>query len=59
MNEYKYIKEQVIVRDNYRNGIINLNVAIDKLIEFGYAYEEAKEFLNKEVKDILIWVEII
>jgi len=54
MNEYKYIKEQVIVRDNYRNGIINLNVAIDKLIEFGYAYEEAKEFLNKEVKDILI-----
>jgi len=59
MNEYKYIKEQVIVRDNYRNGIINLNIAIDKLIEFGYAYEEAKEFLNKEVKDILIWVEII
>ena len=59
MNEYKYIKEQVIVRDNYRNGIINLDIAIDKLMEYGYAYEEAKEFLNKEVKDILIWVEII
>ncbi len=59
MNEYKYIKEQVIVRDNYRNGVINLNIAIDKLMEYGYAYEEAKEFLNKEVKDILIWVEII
>ena len=59
MNEYKYIKEQVIVRDNYRNGVINLNIAIDKLMEYGYAYEEAKEFLNKEVKDILIWVKII
>ena len=59
MNEYKYIKEQVIVRDNYRNGIINLNIAIDKLMEYGYAYGEAKEFLNKEVKEILIWVKII
>jgi len=54
MNEYKYIKEQVIVRDNYRNGIINLDIAIDKLMEYGYAYGEAKEFLNKEVKEILI-----
>ena len=48
MNEYKYIKEQVKIREDYKSNIINLEEGIDKLIELGYSYEEAKEFLTKE-----------
>ena len=53
MNEYKYIKEQVKIREDYKSNIINLEEGIDKLIEIGYSYEEAKKLLNKEVEEML------
>ena len=37
MNEYKYIEEQ----------------GIDKLIELGYSWEEAKKFLTKTTEEML------
>ena len=53
MSEYKYIKEQVEIRESYKSNIINLEEGIDKLIELGYSYEEAEEFLTKEVEEML------
>jgi len=53
VNEYKYIKEQVKIREDYKSNIINLEEGIDKLIEIGYSYEEAKKLLNKEVEEML------
>ena len=47
MNEYKYIREQVEIRDSYRNSVISLEEGIDKLIAIGYSWEEAKKFLTK------------
>jgi len=55
VNNYKYIQEIFKVKDSYVNGFLNLTNAIDRLLEFGYSYEEAKEYLNKE---IIIWVNI-
>ncbi len=49
MNNYKYIQEIFKVKDSYVNGFLNLTNAIDRLLEFGYSYEEAKEYLNKEI----------
>ena len=59
MNEYKYIREQVEIRDSYRNSVISLEEGIDKLIAIGYSWEEAKKFLTKTIEEILVWVEII
>jgi len=56
VNSYKYIGEIFKVKDSYVNGFLNLTNAIDRLLEFGYSYEEAKEYLNKE---IIIWVDIM
>jgi len=53
VSEYKYIKEQVEIRESYKSNIINLEEGIDKLIELGYSYEEAEEFLTKEVEEML------
>tara|TARA_R100000005_G_C4899067_1_gene142142 strand:- start:33 stop:194 length:162 start_codon:yes stop_codon:yes gene_type:complete len=49
VNNYKYIEEIFKVKDSYVNGFLNLTNAIDRLLEFGYSYEEAKEYLNKEI----------
>ena len=49
VNSYKYIGEIFKVKDSYVNGFLNLTNAIDRLLEFGYSYEEAKEYLNKEI----------
>jgi len=35
VNEYKYIREQVEIRDSYRNNMISLEEGIDKLIAIG------------------------
>jgi hypothetical protein len=43
------IQEIFKVKDSYVNGFLNLTNAIDRLLEFGYSYEEAKEYLNKEI----------
>ena len=59
MNEYKYIREQVEIRDSYRNNMISLEEGIDKLIAIGYSWEEAKKFLTKTIEEMLVWVEII
>jgi len=59
MNEYKYIREQVEIRDSYRNSVISLEEGIDKLIAIGYSWEEAKKFLTKTIEEMLVWVEII
>jgi len=59
VNEYKYIREQVEIRDSYRNNIISLEEGIDKLIAIGYSWEEAKKFLTKTIEEILVWIEII
>jgi len=59
VNEYKYIREQVEIRDSYRNSVISLEEGIDKLIAIGYSWEEAKKFLTKTIEEILVWVEII
>ena len=59
MNEYKYIREQVEIRDSYRNSVISLEEGIDKLIAIGYSWEEAKKFLTKTIEEILVWIEII
>ena len=56
VNNYKYIGEIFKVKDSYVNGFLNLTNAIDRLLEFGYSYEEAKEYLNKE---IIIWLDIM
>jgi len=53
VSEYKYIKEQVEIRESYKSNIINLEEGIDKLIELGYSYEEAEEFLTKEIEEML------
>ncbi len=53
MNEYKYIKEQVKIREDYKSNIINLEEGIDKLIELGYSWEEAKKFLTKTIEEML------
>jgi len=52
VNEYKYIEEQVKIREAYKSNIINLDEGIDKLIAIGYSYEEAGEFLTKEIEEI-------
>ena len=52
MSEYKYIEEQVKIRENYKSNIINLEEGIDKLIELGYSWEEAEEFLTKTIEEI-------
>ena len=54
VNNYKYIGEIFKVKDSYVNGFLNLTNAIDRLLEFGYSYEEAKEYLNKEIR---IWLD--
>jgi len=59
VNEYKYIREQVEIRDSYRNNMISLEEGIDKLIAIGYSWEEAKKFLTKTIEEILVWIEII
>mgnify|MGYP003137655249 CR=1 FL=1 len=59
MSEYKYIEEQVKIRENYKSNIINLEEGIDKLIELGYSYEEAEEFLTKTTEEMLAWVDIM
>jgi len=59
VNEYKYIREQVEIRDSYRNSVISLEEGIDKLIAIGYSWEEAKKFLTKTIEEILVWIEII
>jgi len=59
VSEYKYIKEQVEIRESYKSNIINLEEGIDKLIELGYSYEEAEEFLTKEIEEMLTWVDIM
>ena len=53
MNEYKYIEEQVKIREDYKSNIISLEEGIDKLIAIGYSYEEAEEFLTKEIEEML------
>lgn len=55
MNEYKYIEEQVKIREDYKSNIISLEEGIDKLIAIGYSYEEAEEFLTKEIEEMLAW----
>jgi len=52
VNEYKYIEEQVKIREDYKSNIISLEEGIDKLIAIGYSYEEAGEFLTKEIEEI-------
>jgi len=52
VNEYKYIGEQVKIREDYKSNIISLEEGIDKLIAIGYSYEEAGEFLTKEIEEI-------
>jgi len=59
VSEYKYIEEQVKIRENYKSNIINLEEGIDKLIELGYSYEEAEEFLTKTTEEMLAWVDIM
>jgi len=59
VSEYKYIEEQVKIRENYKSNIINLEEGIDKLIELGYSYEEAEEFLTKTIEEMLAWVDIM
>ena len=54
MNEYKYIREQVEIRDSYRNSVISLEEGIDKLIAIGYSWEEGKKFLTKTIEEILV-----
>jgi|TARA_R100000278_G_scaffold29079_1_gene26500 hypothetical protein len=54
VNEYKYIREQVEIRDSYRNSVISLEEGIDKLIAIGYSWEEAKKFLTKTIEEILV-----
>jgi len=52
VNEYKYIGEQVKIREDYKSNIISLEEGINKLIAIGYSYEEAGEFLTKEIEEI-------
>ena len=52
VNEYKYIEEQVKIREDYKSNIISLEEGIDKLIAIGYSYEEAEEFLTKEIEEM-------
>jgi len=52
VNEYKYIGEQVKIREDYKSNIISLEEGINKLIAIGYSYEEAEEFLTKEIEEI-------
>jgi len=59
VNEYKYIEEQVKIREDYKSNIINLEEGIDKLIELGYSWEEAKKFLTKTTEEMLAWVDIM
>tara|TARA_R100000951_G_scaffold79415_1_gene67381 strand:- start:536 stop:700 length:165 start_codon:yes stop_codon:yes gene_type:complete len=53
VNEYKYIGEQVKIREDYKSNIISLDEGIDKLIAIGYSYGEAGEFLTKEIEEML------
>ena len=53
MSEYKYIEEQVNIRENYKSNIISLEEGIDKLIAIGYSWEEAKKFLTKTIEEML------
>ena len=54
MNEHNYIREQVEIRDSYRNNILSLEEGIDKLIAIGYSWEEAKKFLTKTIEEIFV-----